>query len=131
MWNKTSCYSRPGYNRFYRPDFQFKTGGQMVDSIPANIQKNSGEIILALSLPSYDKSEISVKLEDQELTVSTNPQGEPVSYTHQEFKKAKLKRVFRVPSSVIQESIEAKFENGILTIILRKKPVEQSNINTL
>lgn len=131
MWNKTFCYNKPGYNRCYRPGFQFKSGGPMVESIPANIQKNAEEIILALSLPSYDKSEINVKLEDQELTVSTNPQGEPITYNHQEFKKAKLKRVFRVPSSVIQESIEAKFENGILTVILRKKPVEQTNINIL
>ncbi|MEO6691077.1 MAG: Hsp20/alpha crystallin family protein [Saprospiraceae bacterium] len=99
--------------------------------IPANIQKNENEIIIHLSLAGYDKSEVSIKLENQDLIISTHIQEKMNTYLKQEFKKMNLKRVFRLPDSVVKDSIEAKFDNGVLKIILKKVSQEKTSINII
>lgn len=100
-------------------------------SIPANIQKSSESIRIQLALPGYEKSEINVKVEQSDLIVSTQPSTDSTKYARKEFGKQTLKRVFRLPSSVLQDQIEAKFEQGILNILLRKESKNQSQINIL
>lgn len=128
MWTKTMHRTHP---RFCNTMNQFKTEQYVENTIPTNIQKSKEEIVLQLALPAYDKSEISIKLENQELIIRTNPQEDLDQYNRQEFKKTKLKRVFRIPESVLMDEIQAKFENGILKLTLKKVQTEKTNINIL
>lgn len=131
MWNKTMYYSRPASGCCRPNHFRAKEGAAVNDSIPANIRKTEEEIVIEMALPSYEKTEIAVKIEEQELIVSTMPREDQTSYSRQEFKKSRLKRVFRIPDSVMKDSVEAKFENGILTLTLRKKSAEKTAINII
>jgi len=103
----------------------------MTESIPANIRKSQEEIFIELALPAYDKNEISVKLEAQTLTVTTEPKEEQMAYNRQEFRKMRLKRTFRIPENIQTENIGARFENGILTLTLGVKKPAQHEINIL
>ncbi len=102
-----------------------------MNSIPANIKKSTEEIIIQLSLAGYDRSEVNVKLEENDLVISTLPNQDPQKYVRKEFVKSNLKRVFRLPSTVLKDEIAAKFENGILTLTLKKENKSQSSINIL
>ncbi len=129
MWTKT-MYQQQKPN-FCRPN-NFKN--VTIDSslgIPANIKKTEDEIELILALPAFEKSEISIKIVDQDLVVTTTPKEDENSYIRQEFKKKSLKRVFRLPANMDKEQISAKHENGILTIQLKKTVTDQKNIQII
>jgi HSP20 family protein len=61
---------------------------------------------------------LTVKVSKDEKT--ENAQVE-YKYSHREFGTFNFEKQFKVPDSVNVESIDAKFENGILNIVLPKK----------
>ena len=66
MWTKTMHQNRPPSCRTFR---DHSVENEFAIGIPANIQKNENEIIIHLALAGYDKSEVSIKLENQDSIV--------------------------------------------------------------
>ncbi|MEP7196685.1 MAG: Hsp20/alpha crystallin family protein [Saprospiraceae bacterium] len=128
MWTNTMHRNRMRNCNSFR---DCRTDQDINKSIPTNIQKSKEEIVLLMSLPAYDRSEIEIKLENNELIISTNPKEDSSKFNHQEFKKTTLRRVFRIPQSVIMDEIQAKFEAGILKVTLKKVQTEKTNINII
>jgi len=89
---------------------------------PVDIYETKDKYILVLDMPGSSKEGIEISTEGDVLTL----QGK-VSEIGQEWKPASLefelsdyKRDFTIGSKVNRENIEAKYENGILTIELEK-----------
>ncbi len=125
MWTKT-MYQRP---RTFRTSYNCNVGQDQTNSIPTNIIKKENEIILFLALPGFEKSEVEVKLDAQDLIISTIVKNENMNFQRQEFRKLNRKRIFRLPETVAKEGIDAKMENGILKIVLPKTENSNSKIN--
>ena len=87
--------------------------------------------MLRFNLAGYDKSEIKIKTEDNLITISTHPaentNADKIRLS--EFKKMEMKRNVRIPVDVVKESIQAKYENGILEIIMPKNENLNKSIN--
>ena len=92
----------------------------------ANIIEEDDKFIIELATPGLSKKDISISVDTDHLIVSyeketTDEQSEGMNYRKREFNFKSFKRSFFIPDSVNKESINAKYNNGILSISLDKK----------
>lgn len=76
--------------------------------------------LMAFDLPGVESQDLSVEYEEGALRI----EGKRKPF-FDEGEGAKFSRVFRLPKSVDPEKIEAKLENGVLTVTLPKQEKER------
>ena len=89
-----------------------------------NISETDTNFELALAAPGKTRKDFNVELDDHVLTVSSESKHEDEfktdQYTRREFRYDNFQRSFRLPETVDTAGINAKYDNGILTISLPK-----------
>jgi len=90
----------------------------------ADIKEDEKEYIVEVELPGVKKEEIDVSIDNDVLTISVN-RNEQVEekteqYIRQERRVGSFSRSFYIDNVDI-DNVSAKFENGILTVLLPKK----------
>lgn len=117
------------FNDPFFPTFYSGSGQMRVD-----IKEDENEYVVEAELPGVSREEITVDLKDDRLTIAVerNEQAnvEKENYIRRERRYGSLSRTFSVPN-IIREGVSAKFENGILSIVLPKKesvPLRSSKI---
>lgn len=97
--------------------------------IPAtDIVETDNELMLYMDMPGVDKGKLTVKLEksvlkiDGEIDMSHFASLKPL-YT--EYNVGNFTRKFELSNKIDQEKIEAKVEDGVLTLVLPKVPEMQ------
>lgn len=95
----------------------------------ANVSEDEKNYMLELALPGFAKEEITIKFEDEVLTITAGRQPKEdekgPKYTWNEFGyKSKYERSFQLPETVNADEIAAAFNNGILMVTLPKKEVQ-------
>ncbi|AOW19164.1 heat-shock protein [Polaribacter vadi] len=95
-------------------------------SLPkVNIKETADVFTVEMAVPGLKKSDFQIDLDNQILSISTEIKKEndhkEENYTRREFGYASFKRTFTLPESVDEEKINAKYEDGILSILLPKK----------
>lgn len=110
------------FNDAFFPSLYANEGQMKVD-----IKENEKEFIVEAELPGVNKDDIGVELTEDMLTLSVtrNEQinEETEKYVRRERRYGSMTRSFYV-NNIDSEKINAKFENGILTINLPKKTPE-------
>lgn len=90
-----------------------------------NIKETADAFIVDMAVPGLKKSDFHIDIDNQVLSISTETKEEnqhkEENYTRREFGYASFKRIFTLPESVNDEKINAKYIDGILSIILPKK----------
>lgn len=99
--------------------------------VPAtNIIENENAFNIELSAPGFSKTDIKVEVENDTLVISgehkEEKKEEKTNYTRKEFNYGSFKRSFTLPENVNTETVEAKYEDGILNITLPKKVEEKT-----
>ncbi len=102
----------------------------------ANVSEDENKYNIELALPGFSKEEVSIKFEEEVLTVTAGHQPKEdvkgPKYTWNEFGfKSKYERSFQLPETVDADNITAAFENGILNISLPKKEVQPSAVKEI
>lgn len=89
-----------------------------------DIKENDKEYIVEAELPGVRKDEINIDLRDNRLTISVErdeeTREEKDNYIRRERRFGSMARSFYV-DNIVDDKIDAKFENGVLTIVLPKK----------
>lgn len=89
-----------------------------------NLSDDEKEYKVEVAAPGFTKEELNIELNNNILTIkgehAIETKEEKKNYSRHEFSKNSFDRYFRVPSNVSGE-VEAKFENGVLTVGLKKK----------
>jgi len=102
------------YPTLYRNSSQMKV----------DIKENEKEFVFEAELPGTKKEEMSIHIDDDRLTISVQKNvqtdEEKDNYIRKERSYSSMTRSFSI-SNVETESVNAKFENGILFITLPKK----------
>jgi len=85
---------------------------------------NSYEVEMAA--PSLNKDDFKIELNNDVLTISSEKQTENETkegqrYTRKEFSYQSFSRSFTLPDSVDNDKIKAKYENGVLRVIIPKR----------
>jgi len=92
---------------------------------PVNIHETSDDFHLELVAPGLKKEDFKVNLEKGLLTISYEKKAETENSdykTHRrEFKFSGFKRSFVVDEKINAEGIQARYENGVLNLLLPKK----------
>ena len=103
--------------------------------IPVDISENEKEFILSADFPGFDKKDVSLKVEENQLRLTANQEDQKKSndgkYSLRERLSGKLSRNFTLPDNVISEDINAIFKNGTLTISIPKIKEIKSDIRQI
>ena len=87
----------------------------------ANIEEQSDKFIISLSVPGFDKENISIHLHENKLAISGKRENaEERKYQLREFDNTSFERVFLLPEDIQRDNVEASSENGILNITVYK-----------
>ena len=95
-------------------------------TVPAvNISEDENGFIIEFAVPGMKKEDFIVKVENDTLTVGSEKNKEVennVNYRKREFAYQSFNRTFTLPESMVDtDKIAAKYENGILRLMLPKK----------
>lgn len=87
----------------------------------ANIYEDkNGRFCIELSAPGFAKDDINIELDGQQLTVSARKEKmkeeENRKSYHKEFSSYEIERSFTLGEDLDAESLNAKYENGVLSI---------------
>ena len=104
----------------------FERMGQ-VSCMSTDIQDLGDSYQMDMELPGYEKEDLKADLKDGYLTISAEHTGsqdekdEQGNYVRRERYVGSCQRRFFVGKNVTQEDIQAKFENGVLKMVIPKK----------
>ncbi len=92
---------------------------------PVNILERTDAYLVELAAPGFEKTDFTVKLEANILTISSKKKEEPNAekgkVLRTEFSNRDFKRSFTIDEKIDAENIVAKYENGVLKLELPKK----------
>lgn len=110
------------FDDFFKPMFFDET-----KELKTDIKENETDYELDLALPGYNKDEIKVSLDGGYLTVSAAKHKKEESgknYIRREISES-ASRSYYVGSEIKREQIKAKFDNGILSLVVPKSAPKQ------
>lgn len=87
---------------------------------PTNIFETENDWSLEILAPGFQKSEISMKVEDNTLHISTPKSKDERTASIREYGPLTIKRSFKLPKNIDVEKINAQLEAGILKIVIPK-----------
>ncbi len=97
-------------------------------TIPAvNIKETAENFVVEMAAPGMNKEDFRIELDGNTLTISSehkqeNTENEGERYTRREFSYQSFQRTFTLPKNVVDiEQINAKYENGVLQLLIPKK----------
>ncbi len=95
-------------------------------SPPVDIIEREKEVILKMDLPELNQDEIEIKVEEGTLIIQGNrkllKEVEDERYIQIERPYGPFRKTFTLPRIIDQEEIKASYKDGMLKIILPKKP---------
>jgi HSP20 family protein len=90
-----------------------------------DVREDTDHLYVEAELPGYKKDEVDITLENQTLTISAErtqqTNGEKQGYLLNERRYGRFLRSFTLPPTVDDKQVDAKLENGLLTITLDKR----------
>ena len=118
------------FNDFFNRDWidfnnrNFSTTQTTIPSV--NVVESDDKFELEVAAPGFEKKDFKVELNHNLLTISSNKQeereeGDGKQYTRKEFSYLSFCRSFTIPDTINHEKIEARYENGILKVLIPKK----------
>ena len=110
-------------------------GKHAKNMMKTDVKETEGGYQVAVEMPGFDKSEISVELDKGYLTITASKglnqdeQDENGKYIRRERYAGTMQRSFYVGESVQQEEIKAKYENGVLMLGIPKEDTQKIQQN--
>lgn len=90
----------------------------------AELAQDEKSYLVTLALPGIAKDNIEIKVDKDVLSISgerVKSETEGINYFKREFAYGKFERNFTLPEDANSESIDAKYENGLLTLTILKE----------
>ena len=126
------------FNEFFNRDWMdwsthnFSETNTTLPSV--NIKEGSESFEVEMAAPGLVKKDFKIDLNNGVLTISSEKKVENESrkgekFTRKEFSYQSFSRQFSLPNSVESEKITAKYENGILKVVIPKKEEAKSRIS--
>ena len=95
-----------------------------------NVQETDESFIVELMAPGFNKEDFHVTSENGLLTIEANVETEEEeqndNYTRREFKMNSFSRSFTLPENIELDNINAKYDKGMLVLVLAKTPLPES-----
>ncbi len=123
------------FNDFFKPWNEWFINDTILTraiSVPAvNITEHKSEYNVSLAVPGMKKSDFKIDIEDNMLTITSekeeNKEEKDKKFTRKEYSYSSFSRSFSLPENIRINDIEAKYEDGVLSITLPKKVASDKN----
>ena len=107
-------------------DFNDFVGADWATNVPSvNVAENGDNFRIELAAPGLEKKDFKISVENGMLTISAEKKEEKreekENYTRREFAYNTFTRSFRLPENCLPDKIDAKYEKGVLLLMLPKK----------
>lgn len=117
------------FNDFFRPwNEWFDNGGlpERTLTVPAvNISEEANGYKVTLAAPGMKKEDFKVGIDGDIMSISaeteTEKEEKDKKFTRKEYNYSSFSRSFTLPEGIIREQIEARYDNGLLTLVLPRK----------
>ncbi len=90
-----------------------------------NIVEGTKDYQIELAAPGMDRKDFKIEVQNGVLNISAEKQEEKndegKSFRRREFSYHSFSRSFALPDNLLDDKIDAKYENGILKLVLPKK----------
>jgi len=104
--------------------FGDNTSGAVVPRI--DVRETDTQLTVEAELPGLDEKDVKVTLQDGVLTIrgekSFEKKDEQADYHVMERRYGSFQRAMRIPDTVDEDKIDARFDKGVLTVTLPKRP---------
>ena len=115
-------------------------GSNGTGSVPrVNITETDEDFRVEMAAPGMKRDDFHVELDNDTLVISSEvsetKEDQNSSYTRREFSYGSFRRSFHLPNTVDAEKIKAKYEDGMLSLVIpkkeeaRRKPVRKIRIS--
>ena len=101
-------------------------------TVPAvNIKESAENFMVEVAAPGMNKKDFNIQVDGNVLTIRSektteNENAENAKYTSREFSYQSFVRTFNLPKETVDaDKIEAKYENGVLHLLIPKKEKEK------
>ena len=126
--NRNNCdypMNNSFFNDFFNNELDFYTP-RASKFVPAvNVIEEEQEFKIEVAAPGMSKEDFKVNLDKNLLTIEAtkeeSKESENNNYSRREFGYNSFSRSFNLPNSIDATKIDAKYENGVLNILLPKK----------
>ena len=110
------------WNNWFENDF---FNGKSMNVPAVNITDNKDDFVVSLAVPGMKKDDFNIDVEGNMITISCNKEEKKEEkdsrYTRKEYNYSSFSRSFTLPDDVMNEKIEARYEDGVLKLMLPKK----------
>lgn len=112
---------------FTRDLFDWPSYSRTNTTIPkVNVQENDQEFRVEMAAPGMKKEDFKVELDNDLLRISSelsreDQHEEEGRYARKEFSYQSFQRSFRLPETVEADKIKARYEDGILKLVIPKR----------
>lgn len=115
------------FSNFLRNDYHENYLENCGNQPATNVFETEKDFRIELLLPGFPKEDVQINYHKNLLTIKVDKEEakeekpEEFKYAHREFGSFNFEKNFKVPNTVDAENISAKFENGVLHLVLPKK----------
>lgn len=96
------------------------------------LQDHTEYLLLRVALPGIDGKDVDVQVTKDAVgifgEVRSQPQEQQNNYIRSEFQYGKFQRVIPLPTNIINEQVEAKFDQGMLILTLPKQETQRRTV---
>ena len=100
-----------------------------------NIKDNTKTYEVEVAVPGLKKDDFKVSIENGLLSIKAereeNKEEKEDNFTRREFNYNRFERTFSLPENAREDSIKARYENGVLKITLAKTPDKKTKAKTV
>ncbi|SDX68128.1 HSP20 family protein [Halobellus clavatus] len=100
-----------------------------------DLRDESESLVAVVDLPGYANDDIDVSIDDQLLTVAAVRESaemdEDDRYVHRERRSTSVRRSIRLPCDVRADDASAAYNNGVLTVTLPKRVVDDDDAHRI
>ncbi|MBQ6780806.1 MAG: Hsp20/alpha crystallin family protein [Treponema sp.] len=125
------------FNRLFNDGDFFPKVCEPANVMPnVDVKENENEYVLDMDLPGKTEKDVELNLKDDVLTISSQHEetkeekSDKKDKTHGEWlirerRNYNFTRRFTLPQDVNVEGVNASFKNGVLTVVMPRKPVSE------
>lgn len=117
------------FDNFFRDD-DFSATFLRTANLPAvNIVASKDHYTMEVAAPGLEKKDFNLRIDQGVFTVSANKEEkkekQEKNYTRKEYNFMEFERSFWLPEDILTEKIEARYEQGILSVTLPRVEVKE------
>jgi len=114
------------FNDFFKPWNELfdnnNSWGRTLNVPAVNITEEEHEYLVSLAAPGMKRDDFKIDVDGNMLTISSkkeeSKEERDKKYTRKEYSYSSFNRTFTLPEEVNKEKIEAKYQDGVLKIVL-------------